>query len=140
MTLEVDVDRWLSYKGTCQVILLPAKLHDMYLYKTATFPHQPLLKVSLKDGNLPHVSLYPYNIFLFLHENICCGYSLAVPQQSTSNEYVTYVFIEKKEKKQYFSVEKSTLSEAMSDYMNVPVALGFQCLHIAYHITVKLVD
>ena len=39
----------LSYKGTCHVILL-AKLHDMYLYKAATFPHQPLksiLKVAL---------------------------------------------------------------------------------------------
>ena len=32
---------WLSHKGTCHVILL-AKLHDMYLYKIATFPHQPL--------------------------------------------------------------------------------------------------
>ena len=31
----------LSYTGTCHVILL-AKLHDMYLYKTTTFPHQPL--------------------------------------------------------------------------------------------------
>ena len=35
----------LSYKGTCHVILL-AKLHDMYLYKTATFPHQPLRSIS----------------------------------------------------------------------------------------------
>ena len=34
----VDVERWLSYKGTCHVILL-AKLHDMYLYKTDTFLH-----------------------------------------------------------------------------------------------------
>ena len=25
--------------------------------------------------------------FLFLHENICCGYSLEVPHQGTSNEY-----------------------------------------------------
>ena len=42
---EGDVERWLSYKGTCHVILL-AKLHDMYLYKTVTFPHQPLKSVS----------------------------------------------------------------------------------------------
>ena len=35
----------LSYKGTCHVILL-AKLHDMYLYKTTTFPHQPLKSIS----------------------------------------------------------------------------------------------
>ena len=38
LTLAVDVERWLSYKGTCHVILL-AKLHDMYLYKTDNFFH-----------------------------------------------------------------------------------------------------
>ena len=32
------MERWLSYKGTCQVILL-AKLHDMYFYKTDNFFH-----------------------------------------------------------------------------------------------------
>ena len=36
LTLVVDVERWLSYKGTRHVILL-AKLHDMYLYKTDAF-------------------------------------------------------------------------------------------------------
>ena len=35
----------LSYKGTCHVILL-AKLHDMCLYKTTSFPHQPLRSIS----------------------------------------------------------------------------------------------
>ena len=38
LTLVVDVERWLSYKGTCHVILL-AKLHDMYLYKADNFFH-----------------------------------------------------------------------------------------------------
>ena len=38
LTLVVDVERWLSYKDTCHVILL-AKLHDMYLYKTDNFFH-----------------------------------------------------------------------------------------------------
>ena len=38
LTLVVDVEWWLSYKGTCHVILL-AKLHDMYLYKTDNFFH-----------------------------------------------------------------------------------------------------
>ena len=38
LTLVVDVERWLSYKGTCHVISL-AKLHDMYLYKTGNFFH-----------------------------------------------------------------------------------------------------
>ena len=37
-------DPW-SYKGTGHVILL-AKLHDMYLYKTTTFPHQSLRSIS----------------------------------------------------------------------------------------------
>ena len=31
LSLLVGVERWLSYKGTCHVILL-AKLHDMYLF------------------------------------------------------------------------------------------------------------
>ena len=57
LTLVVDVERWLSYKGTCRVILL-AKLHDMYLYKTDNFfPHQPLFKVSLEGGSLTQVLL-----------------------------------------------------------------------------------
>ena len=38
LTLVVDVKSWLSYKGTCHVILL-AKLHDMYRYKTDNFFH-----------------------------------------------------------------------------------------------------
>ena len=38
LTLVVDLERWLYYKGTCHVILL-AKLHDMYLYKTDNFFH-----------------------------------------------------------------------------------------------------
>ena len=38
LTLVVDVERWLSNKGKCHVILL-AKLHDMYLYKTDNFFH-----------------------------------------------------------------------------------------------------
>ena len=37
-TLVIDVERWQSYKGTCHVIL-QAKLHDMYLYKTDNFFH-----------------------------------------------------------------------------------------------------
>ena len=30
--------------------------------------------------------------FLLLHENICCGYSLEVPRQGTSNEYAQRMF------------------------------------------------
>ena len=31
--------------------------------------------------------------FLFLEENICCGYSLEAPWQGTSNEYPQYMFL-----------------------------------------------
>ena len=30
--------------------------------------------------------------FLFLNENICCGYSLEVPRRGTSNEYPQHMF------------------------------------------------
>ena len=30
--------------------------------------------------------------FLFLHENICCGYSLEAPRQGASNEYHNICF------------------------------------------------
>ena len=30
--------------------------------------------------------------FLFPHENICCGYSLEVPQGGISNEYLNICF------------------------------------------------
>ena len=54
LTLVVDVERWLSYKGTCNVILL-AKLHDSYLYKTDNFFHidhylKSVSKVALLHG------------------------------------------------------------------------------------------
>ena len=31
--------------------------------------------------------------FLFLHKNICCGYSLEAPQLGTSNEYPQHTFL-----------------------------------------------
>ena len=52
----VDVEKWLSYEGTCHVILL-AKLHDMYIYKTDTFSTSTT-KVSLEGGSLAQLSLY----------------------------------------------------------------------------------
>ena len=33
--------------------------------------------------------------FLFLHKNICCGYSLEAPHQGASNEYPQHIFMEK---------------------------------------------
>ena len=37
------------------------------------------------------------DIFLFHHENICCGYSLEVPHQGASNEYPQHTFSGKNE-------------------------------------------
>ena len=45
LTLVIDVERWLSYKGTCTFI------------RQTTFPHQPLFKVSLEGGSLTQVLL-----------------------------------------------------------------------------------
>ena len=36
------------------------------------------------------------NNFLFLLENVCCGYSLEAPWQGASNEYPQYMFLWKK--------------------------------------------
>ena len=33
-----------------------------------------------------------YIFFLFLHKNICCGYSLEAPQWGASNEYTQHMF------------------------------------------------
>ena len=53
------------------------------------------------DTEYPHFALddkrgYPENIFLFLHENICCGYSLEATQQGPSNEYPQYILTDLK--------------------------------------------
>ena len=55
---------------------------------------------------------YPYNILLFLHQNICCGYSFKVPCQSTSSEY-PHIFIEYNSST-FLLKKKGALSGAMS--------------------------
>ena len=37
-------------------------------------------------------------MFLFLDENICCEYSLEVPQQGASNEYPQHMFLSRNKK------------------------------------------
>ena len=50
--------RLLSYRGACHAIFpIATKLHDTYLYKTATIPHQRLLKVHIKGGSFTQVLL-----------------------------------------------------------------------------------
>ena len=62
---------------------------------------------------------YPHNIFLFLHENICCGYSITAPRQGASNEYPQHTFSREIIRYQHFSDEKSALSVAMSIHLLV---------------------
>ena len=53
------------------------------------------------------------NIFLFLQENICYGYSLEVPQWGTSNEYPQHMFFWKSKEKNSNTIcwkKESTLS------------------------------
>ena len=53
-------------------------------------------------------------IFLFLNENICCGYSLEVPWRGTSNEYPQHMFLSRKKKNiDTFWLIKNALSRAM---------------------------
>ena len=39
--------------------------------------------------------------FLFLDENICCGYSLEAPRRGASNEYPQHMFSSRNKKKYY---------------------------------------
>ena len=68
----VDVERWLSYKGTCHVILL-AKLHDMYLYKTDNSPHQPILSQSQMWLSYTGFTVCPICVY-----SICSGLSVPI--------------------------------------------------------------
>ena len=50
---------------------------------------------------------YPVNIFLFLHENICCRYSL----EGASNEYPQHMFLWRNKKKYCtFGLKKKRLN------------------------------
>ena len=40
--------------------------------------------------------------FLFLHENICCGYSLEAPRRGASNEYPQHIFSLRNKKDKYY--------------------------------------
>ena len=53
------------------------------------------LKLFSRNFTTPDKTLFNQKLwifFLFLHINICCGYSLEVPQRGTSNEYQQHTF------------------------------------------------
>ena len=37
-------------------------------------------------------------LFLFLHKNVCCGYSLEAPHRGASNEYPQHMFLRRNKK------------------------------------------
>ena len=58
--------------------------------------------------------------FLFLHEKICCGYSLEAPRRGASNEYPQHMFsLRNKKDISSFRVKKSALSVAMSNCISL---------------------
>ena len=50
--------------------------------------------------------MYPVIFTLFVHENICCRYSLEAPRRGASNEYPQHMYSRRNKKYQYFSIEK----------------------------------
>ena len=57
--------------------------------------------------------------FLFLHENICYGYSLEVPQQGTSNEYI-HLFWERNKKNINTFPRKKIVIQSYGDVITCP--------------------
>ena len=56
--------------------------------------------------------------FLFLHENICCGYSLEAPCRGTSNEYPQHAFSWRNKKNiNRFGLIKSSYQELWSQVL-----------------------
>ena len=63
--------------------------------------------------------------FLFLNENLCCGYLLEAPLRGASNENQQHMFsLRNKKRYRHFSNEKSALSVAM--YLDTPSYLFFK--------------
>ena len=106
------VMRWLMY--ICSRYLFAwCGLHDQYLVQWLHDPQQLVilkhnfraltisgLKLCFRIINLVNFfTLWPFFspklliFFLFLHESICCWYSLEAPNGGASNEYPQYMFL-----------------------------------------------
>ena len=99
--------------------------------KTYTWPLLCQITASRRESNEPEDTLrnvpYPDKeffhlktvmiLFLFHHENICCGYSLEVPQWDASNEYPQYMF-SWRNKKNFMRIPPHIWSyDVLSDYI-----------------------
>ena len=66
--------------------------------------------------------------FLFLNENICCGYSLEASRWGASNEYPQHMFSFRKERYQHFSDEKKSALSVAMDTALFQFMLGKNCM------------
>ena len=57
---------------------------------------------------------YQVNIFLFLHENICCGYSLEASRRGTTYEYPQHMFLSRNKNKK--SAESDVAPAGIKSY------------------------
>ena len=57
--------------------------------------------------------------FLFLHENICCGYSLEAPHRGASNEYPQHMFLMRNKKNIMWIPLLSVDMDKVSQYLKV---------------------
>ena len=69
-----------------------------------------MIKIHLSSQDLLAQKL---TFFLFLIENICCGYSLEVSQRGTSNEYPKHMFPLKNKKNMYLIIWIHSLARVM---------------------------
>ena len=60
----------------------------MYMhYKKNSPEHSDIISIAIDEGGIHLI------FFLFLNENICCGYSLEAPRCGASNEYPQHMIL-----------------------------------------------
>ena len=64
----------------------------LYFRRDKKFLEKKREKIHIYSYRGAYFNKKSINIFLFLHENICCGYSLKAPNVGTSTEYPQYMF------------------------------------------------
>ena len=80
----------------------------LFLFSVDSIPkgfldHYFIAQILICVPTAPDKRVSTLYFFLFLHKNICCGYSLEMPQWGISNEYPQQTFLWRKEKYQHFS-------------------------------------
>ena len=67
--------------------------------------------------------------FLFLHKNICCGYSLEAPHRGTSNVYPQHMFLWKIRENYPRIITKYSLPTPLLSNRQIPLLLITQFLY-----------